>query len=80
MFATTSEMRFRTGAIAGFAVGYYLGSRAGRERYEQLRRALEAVPFGLAMEKGQAVVELAVERMRRHDDKVTESSPAASGN
>ncbi len=29
-------MGFKTGAIVGFAVGYYLGSKAGRERYEQI--------------------------------------------
>jgi hypothetical protein len=57
-------MRFRTGAIAGFAVGYYLGARAGRERYQQLRRVLDVVPFGPAVEKVQALVELAVERAR----------------
>jgi hypothetical protein len=60
-------MRFRTGAIAGFAVGYYLGARAGRERYEQLRRALGALPLGPAVEKAQALVELAVERVRTDD-------------
>lgn len=27
--------------IAGFGAGYVLGSRAGRERYEQIRRAWE---------------------------------------
>ena len=31
-------MRFRTGIIVGTAAGYVLGARAGRERYEQLRR------------------------------------------
>jgi hypothetical protein len=60
-------MRFRTGAIVGFAVGYYLGARAGRERYEQLRRVLAALPLGPAVEKGQALVELAVERVRTDD-------------
>ena len=29
-------MGFKMGAIAGFAAGYYLGSKAGRERYEQI--------------------------------------------
>jgi len=29
-------MRFRTGVIAGLGVGYVLGARAGRERYDQL--------------------------------------------
>ena len=31
-------MRLRTGAIIGFAGGYVLGAKAGRERYEQIRR------------------------------------------
>ena len=31
-------MRFRTGMIVGLAAGYVLGTRAGRERYEQIRR------------------------------------------
>ena len=30
-------MGFRTGFVAGFGTGYVLGSRAGRERYEQIR-------------------------------------------
>ena len=29
--------------LAGFATGYVLGSRAGRERYEQIRRAAKSV-------------------------------------
>jgi hypothetical protein len=57
-------MRFRTGVVAGFAAGYYLGARAGRARYEQLRKVLDAVPFGRAIEKVQAAAELAVERVR----------------
>lgn len=32
-------MRFRAGLIIGGAVGYVLGARAGRERYEQIVRA-----------------------------------------
>jgi len=31
-------MRFRVGLIIGAAGGYVLGTKAGRERYEQLRR------------------------------------------
>ena len=31
-------MGFKMGAIAGFAAGYYLGAKAGRERYEQINR------------------------------------------
>lgn len=34
-------MRYRLTFVAGLAVGYVLGTRAGRERYEQLRRATQ---------------------------------------
>ncbi|MGW1836390.1 YtxH domain-containing protein [Streptomyces sp. BBFR2] len=36
-------MRYRLTFIAGLAVGYVLGTRAGRERYEQLRRVARRV-------------------------------------
>jgi hypothetical protein len=36
-------MGFRTGLLVGFGVGYVLGSKAGRERYEDIRRAWNAV-------------------------------------
>jgi membrane protein DedA with SNARE-associated domain len=29
-------MGFKTGALVGLAAGYYLGAKAGRERYEQI--------------------------------------------
>ena len=32
-------MRFRAGLVVGAALGYVLGTRAGRERYEQIKRA-----------------------------------------
>lgn len=53
-------MRFRVGLGIGFGVGYYLGARAGRERYEQLRRLIARSPFV----KVQAAVELGRERLR----------------
>ncbi|MEU6404638.1 YtxH domain-containing protein [Streptomyces sp. NPDC046985] len=36
-------MRYRLVFIAGLAVGYVLGSKAGRERYEQLRKSARQV-------------------------------------
>ena len=54
-------MKLRTGLVVGFAVGYYFGSKAGRERYEQLRRLLDrAAPIT----KVRAAVELGRERLR----------------
>ena len=31
-------MRFRTGVLIGAAVGYVMGAKADRERYEQIKR------------------------------------------
>jgi hypothetical protein len=34
-------MGFKMGAIVGLGVGYYLGAKAGRERYEQMNQWAE---------------------------------------
>ncbi len=36
-------MRYRLTFIAGAAVGYVLGARAGRDRYEQLRKTAQHI-------------------------------------
>ncbi|MFI6477579.1 YtxH domain-containing protein [Nonomuraea sp. NPDC050663] len=36
-------MRYRMAFAVGMAVGYVLGSRAGRERYEQIKRTAQRV-------------------------------------
>ncbi|MGW3506886.1 YtxH domain-containing protein [Streptomyces sp. NPDC000994] len=36
-------MRYRLTFIAGIAVGYVLGTRAGRERYEQLKKSARQI-------------------------------------
>ncbi|RBQ19977.1 YtxH domain-containing protein [Spongiactinospora rosea] len=36
-------MRYRATFAIGLAVGYVLGSRAGRERYEQIKRTAQRV-------------------------------------
>jgi len=52
--------RFRLGVIIGFGAGYYLGTKAGRERYEQLRSVVAKSPLS----KVQAAYELGIERLR----------------
>jgi len=37
--------------LAGFATGYVLGSRAGRQRYEQIRRAARSVAASPAVQR-----------------------------
>jgi hypothetical protein len=60
-------MRLRTRVIVGasFALGYYFGAKAGRERYEQIRKGLDALPIGAAASKARALADLGVERVRR---------------
>jgi hypothetical protein len=36
-------MRYRLTFIAGLAIGYVLGTRAGRERYEQLKKSARRI-------------------------------------
>jgi hypothetical protein len=60
-------MRFRIGLLLGFALGYYLGAKAGRARYEQITRRLERLRDSRLFERLQAAVELGVERMRPED-------------
>lgn len=62
------RMKFRIGLVLGFAAGYYLGAKAGRSRYEQIRRRLERLRDSRLFERLQAAVELGVERLRPEDE------------
>jgi hypothetical protein len=44
-------MRYRVMFCAGLAIGYVLGSRAGRERYEQIRRTAQRVADSPAIQE-----------------------------
>jgi hypothetical protein len=61
-------MGFKIGVGLGFAVGYYLGAKAGRERYVQLNRLLRQARdtelADVAADKARAVIDLSVERAR----------------
>ena len=65
-------MRMRLGLVVGFGAGYYLGAKAGTERYEELNRLLEKVrrseAYETATEKAKAAVDLGVERVREAVD------------
>lgn len=44
-------MRGRLGMFVGFGAGYVLGAKAGRERYEQLRRLYENIQASPAVQQ-----------------------------
>ncbi len=72
-------MRFKVGLITGFAIGYYLGSKAGRERYEQMRGWLQGVRQSRPYEKAQAAVELGLERIRRQAEPLIGANASPNG-
>ncbi|MGH9189269.1 MAG: hypothetical protein ACRD0Q_04440 [Acidimicrobiales bacterium] len=53
-------MKIRLGFVTGFASGYYLGARAGRQRYDQINRAVrklrQSQAFGAVVEKARTAV------------------------
>jgi hypothetical protein len=62
--------KFRIGAVLGLAAGYYLGAKAGRDRYEQINRLLhrarrhEALDHAAtAVGRARAVIDLTRERV-----------------
>lgn len=59
-------MRFRLGLCIGFGTGYYLGSMAGRERYEQINQTIRKIKrsdtFETATEKARDVVEVGMDK------------------
>jgi hypothetical protein len=64
--------KFRIGVALGLGTGYYLGAKAGRERYVQINRTLRRLrrsdAFSTAVGKARAVVDLGKERARSHDE------------
>jgi hypothetical protein len=59
-------MGFKSGMLVGFGVGYVLGSKAGRERYEELRAAWDQFmgnpSVQRAVTKGREVVDTGVSK------------------
>jgi hypothetical protein len=60
-------MKFRTGLLIGFGAGYVLGAKAGRERYDQIKKTFDSLAGNSRVqelaEKGKAVAGLGAERV-----------------
>jgi L-alanine-DL-glutamate epimerase-like enolase superfamily enzyme len=64
-------MKTRLILATGFAAGYYLGAKAGRQRYEQLNRLIgKARRSSPAVMAGEKAKEVAEEGFDRAKDKV----------
>jgi len=54
-------MRFRLGFVTGMATGYYMGARAGRQRYDQINRVIAKVKRSEAYEEVTELAKIKVE-------------------
>ena len=71
-------MRYRAAFIVGFAVGYVVGARAGRERYEQIKQASQKVAASPPVRKATQVAgDKATELTKVAGDKATELTKVA---
>jgi hypothetical protein len=75
-------MRYRLTFIAGLALGYVLGTRAGRERYEQLKKSARQFAQNPAVRNSaesaaQSGREFAGKAYHAVSDKVGEKVPAS---
>ena len=69
-------MRYRGLFIIGFAVGYVVGARAGRERYEQMKKAATQVVQSPPVQKAtQAAGAKATELTKVAKDKAASQVP-----
>ncbi len=60
-------MKFRHGIVVGLGIGYVLGAKAGRQRYDQIVGHWQRVTGGRVQEvtsKGKAVVDITTARAR----------------
>jgi hypothetical protein len=69
-------MRYRVTFVAGFAVGFIAGARAGRERYEQIKQVSRKVAENPAVRKtAQAAGQKAVQLGQAAGDKAAARVP-----
>ncbi|WP_320776440.1 YtxH domain-containing protein [Streptomyces sp. CRN 30] len=69
-------MRYRLTFVVGLAVGYVLGTKAGRERYEQLRKSARQVAQNPAVRN---TAESAAQQGRHFADKAYHAVSAKVG-
>ncbi|GAA2595855.1 YtxH domain-containing protein [Streptomyces axinellae] len=71
-------MRYRLTFVSGLAVGYVLGTRAGRERYEQIRKGVRRMAENPAVRNvGEAAALSSREAASKAADAVEDRLPSS---
>lgn len=77
---------FKTGALAGFALGYMKGAKAGRPRYDQINEKIKKMDISTKFEpvktQGKAALTSVMEKAGGIGNKVSHGSskePASNG-
>lgn len=69
-------MRYKATFLLGFAAGYTLGAKAGRERYEQIRRTASSLSENPAVQSAAGIVQAKATRVAASaKEKVVEKLP-----
>jgi len=63
--AESRTMKFRTGLVVGLGVGFVLGARAGRERYDQLKATVDSLRNNETVQRATAVADRSTVKIRR---------------
>jgi hypothetical protein len=72
-------MRYKATFLVGFAAGYTLGARAGRERYEQIRRTFRGLAESPTVQSAAGMLQAqAMNVVGNARDKVVERLPFGS--
>jgi hypothetical protein len=58
-------MKFRTGLVVGFGIGFVLGARAGRERYDQLKATFDSVRGNGVVQRVTGTADRSTAKVRR---------------
>jgi hypothetical protein len=73
-------MRYKMTFAIGFAAGYTLGAKAGRERYEQIRRTARGLSENPAVQSAAGVLQAQATNLAgTARDKVVEKLPFVGG-
>ena len=72
-------MRYRATLVIGLAAGYVLGARAGRQRYEQIKRLTQTVKKNPAVQNAAGKVQAQATQLSNQARRVVQDKAGSAG-